>query len=65
MADQLGNTRTANMITMAAYAGYTGLFSKETLYETLKSAIKRPKLIEINQKAVDAGYDFGLKNRNK
>jgi len=65
MADQLGNTRTANMITMAAYAGYTGFFSKKTLYETLKSAIKRAKLIEINQKAVDMGFEFGLKNRKK
>jgi len=63
MADELGNTRTANMMMMAAYAAYTGMFSRETLYETLKSAIKRKKLIEINKKAIDAGYDFGLKNR--
>ena len=65
MADELGNTRTANMITMAAYAAYTGQFDRETLYETLKSAIKRQRLIEINRKAVDVGYEFGLKNRKK
>lgn len=63
MADDLGNTRTANMITLAAYAAYTGIFSKETLYETLKSAIKHKKLIEINKKAIDIGYEFGLKNK--
>ncbi len=63
MADNLGNTRTANMITLAAYAGYSGMFSKETLYETLKSAIKHKKLIEINQKAIGIGYNFGLQQQ--
>ena len=63
MADDLGNTRTANMITLAAYAAYSGMFSKETLYETLKTAIKHKKLIDINKKAIDVGYEFGLKNR--
>ena len=63
MADKLGNTRTANMVTLAAYAAYSGLFSKEVLYETLKSAIKRKRLQEINRKAIDVGYEFGLKNR--
>ncbi len=62
IADKLGNTRTANMVTLAAYAAYTGLFSKEVLYETLKSAIKRKRLQEINRKAIDEGYEFGLKN---
>ncbi|MCD4691278.1 MAG: 2-oxoacid:acceptor oxidoreductase family protein [Calditrichales bacterium] len=65
MADKLGNTRTANMITLAAYSAYTGFFSKETLYETLKSAIKHERLIDINKKAIDIGYDFGLENRKK
>jgi 2-oxoisovalerate ferredoxin oxidoreductase beta subunit len=65
LADKLGNTRTANMITLAAYAAYTSLFSKETLYETLKTVIKRRVLIEINKKAIDVGYEFGLAHRKK
>ncbi len=63
MADKLGNTRTANMITMAAYAAYTGIFTMEILFETLKTAIKRKKLIEINRKAIEVGYQFGMDNR--
>jgi Pyruvate/2-oxoacid:ferredoxin oxidoreductase gamma subunit len=63
MADKLGNTRTANMITMAAYAGYSGLFSKKILFDTLKTAIKRKKLIEINKIAIETGYEFGLKHK--
>jgi Pyruvate/2-oxoacid:ferredoxin oxidoreductase gamma subunit len=63
MADKLGNTRTANMITMAAYAGYSGLFSREILFETLNTAIKRKKLIEVNKKAIEVGYEFGMKHK--
>ncbi len=65
IADKLGNTRTANMVAMAAYAGYTGLFKKETLMETLKTAIKRKKLVEINQKAIERGYEYGSKHRKQ
>ncbi|NOX90204.1 MAG: 2-ketoisovalerate ferredoxin oxidoreductase [Calditrichaeota bacterium] len=63
MADELGNTRIANMIVLGAFAGYTGFFAIETLFETLKTAIKRKKLIDINRKAVEAGYKFGMEHR--
>jgi len=63
MADELGNTRIANMIVFGAYMGYSGLMAKETIYESLKSAIKHKRFMEINIKAVDSGYQFGLDNR--
>ena len=63
MADELGNTRVANMLVIGAYIGYTGLLGKETVYESLKSAVKHKRFMGINQRAVDAGYEFGLKNR--
>jgi len=63
MADELGNTRVANMLVIGAYVGYTGIMSKETVYESLKSAVKHKRFMGINQRAVDAGYEFGIKNR--
>jgi 2-oxoisovalerate ferredoxin oxidoreductase beta subunit len=63
MADELGNTRVANMLVIGAYVGYTGIMAKDTVYEALKSAVKHKRFMEINQRAVDAGYEFGLKNR--
>lgn len=63
MADEIGNTRIANMLVMGAYVGYTNLLPKEAIYESLKSAIKRSRLVEINEKAVDAGFNFGKENR--
>jgi 2-oxoisovalerate ferredoxin oxidoreductase beta subunit len=65
MADELGNTRVANMLVVGAYIGYTGILGKETVYEALKSAVKHKRFMSINQRAVDAGYEFGLKNRKK
>jgi 2-oxoisovalerate ferredoxin oxidoreductase beta subunit len=65
MADELGNTRVANMIVFGVYMGYTGLMKKETIYESLKSAIKHKRFIDINVRAVDKGYQYGLDNRIK
>jgi len=63
IADQLGNTRIANMVVFGAYMGYTGLMDKETLYESLKTAIKHKRFLDINVKAIDAGYQFGVENQ--
>jgi len=63
IADQLGNTRIANMVVFGAYMGYTGLMSKDTLYESLKTAIKHNRFLDINVKAIDAGYQFGGENQ--
>jgi len=63
IADELGNTRIANMVVMGAYMGYTGLMDKPTLYEALKAAIKREQFMEVNVKAVDAGYEYGKTHR--
>jgi Pyruvate/2-oxoacid:ferredoxin oxidoreductase gamma subunit len=38
---------------------------KETLYESLKTAIKHKRLLDINVKAIDAGYQFGSDNQAK
>jgi 2-oxoisovalerate ferredoxin oxidoreductase beta subunit len=64
LADELGNTRIANMVVFGAYVGYTGLMNKETVYESLKSAIKHKRFMDINIKAVDKGYQFGADQHN-
>lgn len=61
MADELGNTRTANMVIMGAYVGYTNALNLQTLYDTLEVIISRKKLIDLNRKAVEKGYEFGKK----
>ena len=59
MADELGNTRIANMVILGALVGYTAILNKNTLIDTLPYIITRQRLIEINKKAVENGFDFG------
>jgi Pyruvate/2-oxoacid:ferredoxin oxidoreductase gamma subunit len=51
------------MIVIGAYIGYTGLLGKETVYESLKAAIKHKRFIDINIKAIDTGFEFGKSHR--
>ena len=61
IADELGNTRVANMVIIGAYIGHTGLLSKESVYEALKTVVKHKRFMEINVKAINAGFDFSSK----
>ncbi|GAB4328532.1 MAG: 2-oxoacid:acceptor oxidoreductase family protein [Calditrichia bacterium] len=65
MADELGNTRVANMVVLGAYVGYTNALNLESVYETLNYIISRKRLININKEAVKKGYDFGMSLREK
>jgi len=59
IADDLGNTRIANMVVMGALVGYTNILNLKTLIATLPFIITRKRLIDINQKAIEKGYEFG------
>jgi len=58
LADELGNTRIANMIILGAYIAYTGILSKEVVYAALPEIIKRKNLIQLNEQAIAKGMDF-------
>jgi 2-oxoisovalerate ferredoxin oxidoreductase beta subunit len=63
LADQAGNAKAGNMVMLGAYAGYTGVISHETAVGALETLIKRKELIEINRKAVEAGFKVGQEAR--
>jgi len=63
IADELGNTRIANMVILGAFVGYTQSLNKETVIETLNYIISRKRLIDINRQAVEKGYEFGQQYR--
>ncbi len=65
MADELGNTRIANMVVLGAYIGYTNALNKETVLETLDTIISRKRLIDINRQAIEKGFEFGQEMRQK
>ena len=59
IADELGSSRSANMVMLGAFTGKSNLVSLATLIEGLESTLKKKeKLIAINKKALTAGYDL-------
>ncbi len=63
IADDLGNTRAANMVAFGAMIGYTRLLNLESCYEALASVIKRRNLLELNKQAVAKGFEVGRELR--
>lgn len=59
MAEDLGNRMAANMVMLGFFAGATGVISRGALEESVKNTV-RPKTVELNLKAVAAGFEQGL-----
>ncbi len=61
IALKLGDIRYANMVALGAFCKKTGVVKLETLKESLKKVLsaRRQNLVEINQKALEKGYELG------
>ena len=61
IAEELGNVKSANLVMVGAYIGYTELLPAENILATAlkKLGAKRPWLNEINEKAFRAGLEIG------
>jgi 2-oxoisovalerate ferredoxin oxidoreductase beta subunit len=58
LADELGNTKAANMVMFGAIVGRTGLFTEEDVCRHLGGFIKKKALIALNENAVKRGVRF-------
>ncbi|MBP6875079.1 MAG: 2-oxoacid:acceptor oxidoreductase family protein [Candidatus Eisenbacteria bacterium] len=58
LADELGNTKAANMVMFGAIVEKTGLFKEEQVRRHLGSFIKKKKLIPLNEEAVQKGAQY-------
>jgi 2-oxoisovalerate ferredoxin oxidoreductase beta subunit len=58
LADDLGDTRVSNMITLGALMEYTGVVSREAVLQALPVALPRKEFVELNNKAVEAGIQY-------
>ena len=63
LAEELGNVRAANMVMLGAYAGCSGMINLDTCLAALDTLIKRKTLIDLNQRAIKAGFEAGRKAR--
>ena len=58
IAEELGNLRSANMVMLGAFIKKTNMVSLSSVTARLLDALKgKQKLIAINEKALQAGYD--------
>ncbi len=58
LADELGNTKAANMVMFGAMAAKTGLFKVDDVVSHLDGFIAKRKLIPLNEQAVRRGAQF-------
>ncbi|MFH1144826.1 MAG: 2-oxoacid:acceptor oxidoreductase family protein [Candidatus Eisenbacteria bacterium] len=58
LADELGNTKAANMVMFGAIVEKTGLFKEEEVRRYLGDFIKKKKLISLNEEAVQKGAQY-------
>ena len=60
IAEDLGNTKVANMVMLGAFVKKSNLVSIQTLIEGLKDTLGKSKasLVDINKKALNTGYNL-------
>lgn len=58
LADELGNTKAANMVITGALIEYKDLMSREVILDSIGEVLKHKNLIELNQKAIREGIEF-------
>lgn len=63
IADELGNTKVQSMVAVGAFAGVTGLFGLDDIIGLLPGLFPGKSIVELNAKAVRAGFEFTSKAR--
>jgi 2-oxoisovalerate ferredoxin oxidoreductase beta subunit len=58
MADKLGSAKSANMVALGALIGRTDLLDKEAVIGAMRAMTKKAELLDINVKAIEAGFQF-------
>lgn len=62
MADKIGSAKSANMVALGALIGKTNLLDKDAVIEAMRAMTRRAELLEINVRAVEAGFEFARAN---
>jgi 2-oxoglutarate ferredoxin oxidoreductase subunit gamma len=60
IAEELGRRIVANVVMVGFFSGATGLISPEAGEQAIRNTL-RPRLVDLNLKAFNAGYDYAKK----
>jgi 2-oxoisovalerate ferredoxin oxidoreductase beta subunit len=58
IADRLGSTKASNMVLLGALLEHTDCLSPRTAISVMQDKVKKPKLLELDRKALAAGCQF-------
>ena len=61
IAEELGKKMVLNIVMTGFFGAISGLLQRESLRKAIEAAVP-PAFAELNRKAYDAGYEFGLKH---
>lgn len=64
LADELGNTKAANMVIVGALIAVKEIMSQQVVLDSLGDVLKRKNLVELNRKAILRGAEY-IKNLKK
>ena len=56
VADELGDTRVANLVMLGAYLAHTGMFTQGEVEATMEATLKKAGMMELNRQAVERGF---------
>jgi 2-oxoisovalerate ferredoxin oxidoreductase beta subunit len=62
MADRIGSAKSANMVALGALIGKTNLLDQDAVIEVVRAMTKKAELLELNLRAVEAGFQFAYGN---
>ncbi len=66
LAIEAGTGKAANMVMLGAYVGASGLVPIERILEMVKHEFgKKPKLIPVNVKCIEQGYEIGRQSAGR
>jgi 2-oxoglutarate ferredoxin oxidoreductase subunit gamma len=61
IAEEIGKRMVLNIVMTGFFGAISGLLQRETLRKAVEDAVP-PAFVELNRKAFDAGFDYGLKH---
>lgn len=64
IAEDLGSRMAANVVTIGYLVGKTGIVSEESVIKAIRSTLK-PKIVDMNLEAFEAGVRLARENRSK
>ncbi len=60
IAEELGSSIVANVVMLGFFSGATGLVSHQAVEQSIRNTL-RPRLVDLNLKAFNTGYDYAKK----